>query len=145
MILSCSLLKLTLMSARKHYGWWNISCHCSDSNVLCYECDSRFDPSCAEPFGEGSVEPIGRKNPAIITTTIATPISNEEVDPISATVIASNISPQLTNTSHNNSLTQNNSRRRYRQLPPVQVCHGCCVKLTSKSANGGEWSALLIK
>lgn len=72
--------------------------------------------------------------------TTTTPISINFTDSALATILGNNnISTQLTNISkiNNNSSLQINTRKKHRQLPPVQVCHGCCVKLTSKD-NGGK-------
>lgn len=115
------------------------------SNVLCYECDSRYDPNCADPFDFSysaslDPQPAGQQatNPRLppknneTSTTMA--LDNEQTGTLLPT-INDQISIAGPNETSSIIIPQH---RQPKKLPAATVCHGCCVKITSKSISGSK-------
>ena len=95
-----------------------------DSVLLCFECNSQNDPNCEDPFDfspERSLYPSSNQN-----------VANNTASP-----------KVLKNETKNQNA--NNVTLYRKRLPPVSVCHGCCVKLTSKLADGSKYLNINFK
>lgn len=109
------------------------------SNVLCYECDSRYDPNCADPFDfsySATLEPASQPTAPRLSTNNETPtlsLDNKQTGPL-----PSSNEQQITTAPNETSSTNIPQHRQPKKLPATAVCHGCCVKITSKSIDGSE-------
>lgn len=105
------------------------------SNVLCYECDSRYDPNCADPFDFSSLITVTRSDGQYLTTA-PTNDNNKPEDLLSNN---RNRQQQIQEpyTTLPNTTTTNSTSLQAKKLPTALVCHGCCVKITSKLPDGG--------
>lgn len=93
--------------------------------MLCYECDSRYDPNCADPFDfsvNATLEPV--KSKSLIGDNDTNANSNRQANNLDLNIIPI----------ESNSTT---SQRQPKRLPAATVCHGCCVKITSRTPDGG--------
>lgn len=88
------------------------------SNILCYECDSRYDPNCADPF-DFSLLSTPQYVDSSNQTTGRQPTDSRQQSAATPNVTALN--------------------QTVKKLPNAAVCHGCCVKITSKTTEGGGY------
>lgn len=122
------------------------------SNVLCYECDSQSDPNCADPFDlspEATLQPnTGSTNSSQIKPDYNTRQQQQQqqqhqqasfISPYSTNI---NIETSIAATKPNDTNSSIISHRRQKKLPNVAICHGCCVKITSKMPDGGKYTPI---
>ena len=101
------------------------------SNILCYECDSRSDPNCADPFDFSL-------NAVLLDPTSSSLIGSDSNGSHQAAVDVEAENRQQNQLEEPSGLPATNGTHRRKKIPPVTMCHGCCVKITSKTLEGGR-------
>lgn len=108
---------------------------CLASTIHCYECDSRYDPNCADPFELASLS-LAEQN------TLAAQANNLSSPTAGASLVPTNLQPtpsvQLNFHGPSSQAPASNATllAKVKKMPHVAVCHGCCVKITSKTPDG---------
>lgn len=117
----------------------------ANSNVLCFECDSRYDPNCADPF---DFSPTATLDTSSMMSMMALLNKHNKAANETNTAGAGSQSNQQQQQPHDSvdhlggNANATVVKRQQKQLPKAVVCHGCCVKITSRMPDGGEFSRL---
>lgn len=120
---------VTKLNLTHHYLTTLIHLHTA-SNVLCYECDSRYDPNCADPFELSSLS-LADQQALLVAQT------NNNSKPTDAGIVNSADNRQQQRVPIETFGNNSSQIRIPKKYPNVAVCHGCCVKITSKTMEGG--------
>uniref|UniRef100_A0A6G1SPW6 UPAR/Ly6 domain-containing protein qvr n=1 Tax=Aceria tosichella TaxID=561515 RepID=A0A6G1SPW6_9ACAR len=108
---------------------------CLSSNVLCYECDSRYDPNCADPFEFSSISLTDQQQ------SLLTAQANNNSLTTGGDEAATNSSSSDDNRQQQSRVApaQPAANKTYKRFPTAPICHGCCVKITSKTPEGATY------